>query len=389
MRHSVKTTRILPLFLPLTFALTIFASAEAASPRLLFTDDFERDETQQLKDELGNDWNTNSDKRAGGNKQVDLVDGTLHVFKHKTAHHNVSMTHPAKYKDCRVQLRFRIDHERDDLGIDFADMNCREVHAGHICKVFVRADGIEIFDFKFGRMNKPYRDAVKAGDVSDQQKTQLKNWQKQIGHTIALHTWHDLVVTIIKDTMAVELDGNQILSFTSPGMGHPQKDMIRFSARREVWLDDVKMHALSPEQPSSKTASQKASSQKTSVKHLFVAKLLLRRLDHVDLTNEQLDEFNQMSAGLREFIDQERAAVGITAETINRRDEAYSKLKQSDLSGDALWNELQQQAGLTSAQRDVFRETMDHYKKFRTNALKILTDEQRKRLPKGKLSKSK
>ncbi|MBR9803525.1 hypothetical protein GYB59_18350, partial [bacterium] len=33
---------------------------------LIFADDFERTESQELKDEPGNEWTTSSDKTAGG-----------------------------------------------------------------------------------------------------------------------------------------------------------------------------------------------------------------------------------------------------------------------------------------------------------------------------------
>ncbi len=384
----MPNTKSITVFLALT--LLIVDSAFAAQPpQLLFADDFERQESQETKDELGNGWGTNSENRAGGNKQVDLGDGILHVFKHKTADHNVSITHEAAYKDCRVELRFRLDHEGDDLGIDFADMDFPGVHAGHICKVFFRPSEIEMLDFKFGRMNKAYKDAAKAGTASKQQKADLKNFQKKIDHVIELNKWHDLSVTIIGDTMAVELDGAKVGAFSSPGMDHPDKDMIRFSARREVRLDDLKMYALDPMKGPSARAGNKPMADQPTVKHLFVAKLLLRKFDSVDLTGEQLAAFNRLSEDLRTMIDRKRDAVGITAETIKKRDEVYSKMKKSEPKDDAFWNLLQEKAGITAAQRDVFRETMEHYKTFRARAMNLLTEEQRKRLPKGKKAASK
>ena len=370
-------------------ALMLFLTCGIASAQkartLLFEDDFQRNESQELTDELGDGWATNSDKRAGGNKQVDLGDGTLFVFRHKDADHSVSVVHPAKYKDCRVELRLKIDHKKDDLGIDFADMDFKGVHAGHICKVFFRSDGIEMLDFKNGRMNKAYRDALKANTVTEQQRGALQRFRRQIECEITLGKWHDVVVTIIGDTMAVELDKKLIGSFSSPGMDHPEKDMIRFSASRQVRLDDLKMFELN----SANTISKKAVSKgEMPINHLFVAKLLLRRLEPVGMTVEQTKAFNQLSSELRNRIDKQRSSVGITKEIIGRRDEVYSELKKSDLTGDEFWTTLQEKAGITAAQRDVFRETQEQYKKFRANALKLLTDEQRRRVPKGKLPTS-
>ncbi|MEM7145334.1 MAG: hypothetical protein AAF591_09375 [Verrucomicrobiota bacterium] len=150
--------------------------------------------------------------------------------------------------------------------------------------------------------------------------------------------------------------------------------------------------AADEERPSSEHSSDLESTpskenSRKSAQHLFTAKLLLRRLETVDLTPEQLQSFNELSADLTARIWAKRETVGITKKTIERRDAVYSKLKETDLEGDAFWNTLQEEAGLTAAQRDVFRETLEHFKKFKADALGLLTDEQKARLPKGKFAK--
>ena len=45
--------------------------------KLIFEDSFDRNESQETKDEIGNGWGINSKSRAGGNKQADLRDGAL------------------------------------------------------------------------------------------------------------------------------------------------------------------------------------------------------------------------------------------------------------------------------------------------------------------------
>ncbi|HBE67308.1 MAG TPA: hypothetical protein DDW52_04090 [Planctomycetaceae bacterium] len=226
-------------------APTARSSTKAAnSAKLIFHDDFQRNESQEEREELGGKWSTNSTKRANGNKQLDLRDGALYIYRHKTADHGVSLVHPAKYRDCRVELRFRLDERSDDIGIDFADLTCKEVHAGHICKVNFRPDGIEILDFKYGRMKKSYRDAARAGKATEAQKTEAAKFQRKFKQAIELGKWHSAVVTIRSDTLSVSLDGKDVGSFRSPGIAHPAKDTIRFSARANAWMDDVKMVAL-------------------------------------------------------------------------------------------------------------------------------------------------
>ena len=58
---------------------SFFALASPDFGELIFEDDFERTESQEEKDEPGNEWTTSSDKTAGGRKQVDLRDGAMHM----------------------------------------------------------------------------------------------------------------------------------------------------------------------------------------------------------------------------------------------------------------------------------------------------------------------
>ena len=75
---------LMPNLLTLYVAVLILAVASGVcgageATKLLFEDDFQRSESQEDREELGNGWGTNSKKRAGGNKQVDLRDGALFI----------------------------------------------------------------------------------------------------------------------------------------------------------------------------------------------------------------------------------------------------------------------------------------------------------------------
>lgn len=377
-RYTLAT--ILMLALNFMLALnTLSAQApllpDADTGTLLFEDFFERNESQETKDELGSGWGTNSANRAGGNKQVDLGDGTLHVYRHDTADHSVSVVHPAEYRDCRVELKFRLGDKRDDLGIDFADLRCKEVHAGHICKIFFRSSGIEMQDLKSGRMNKTFHAASKAGTATDEQKAAVKKFQKKFSQPVPLNQWHSAIVTIAGDTMSVELNGKSAGRFSSPGIGHSRKDMVRFSVKREAWLDDVRMLSL-------KVPPATMQIRETPVKHLFVATLLLRRMKPVGMTAQQSAAFNKLSSDLRSRIDRLRSEAGIGKDTIAHRDEIYKVLKTKSLTESELYLQLQKRGGFTDAQRDAFRETQKQYKTFKSAALNLLTKEQRAKLTK-------
>lgn len=127
-----------------------------------------------------------------------------------------------------------------------------------------------------------------------------------------------------------------------------------------------------------------SASESHPAKHLFSAKLLLRRLQPAGLTDQQLHTFDALSAEFSDSVHQMRAEVGITKDLIKRRDEVYSQLKQTSLTGDELWNTLQDKAELTDAQRDAFRETQRLSKQFRSNVLALLTETQRSRISKNR-----
>ena len=132
------------------------------SGKLIFKDDFERNESQEVTDEVGNGWGTNSKSRAGGNKQVDLKDGAMHIFIHETADHGVSVTHPAEFRNGRVEIKFMLEHETDSLGLNFADLKCKEVWAGHLFKVVIGVKQTELADLKTGVMDLKIREARQA-----------------------------------------------------------------------------------------------------------------------------------------------------------------------------------------------------------------------------------
>ncbi len=119
----------------ITFAILVTTSCADDAPHgtLIFADDFNRAESQELVDEPGKGWKTNSRSRAKGNKQVDLKDGALHIFIHQEADHGVSVVHDAGFRDGAVQLRFKLESEGDSLGLNFADLKCKDLPTPATC----------------------------------------------------------------------------------------------------------------------------------------------------------------------------------------------------------------------------------------------------------------
>jgi hypothetical protein len=209
---------------------------------LVFQDDFERAESQEERDEPGNGWATNSAKRAQGDKQVDLKDGTMRIYISPRADHAVSVTHPFEFRNGSVALRFLLEDKKDSLGLNFADLNFKGVHAGHLFVVRIYSNRVEITDLKTGVMRKDIRETSKAKKaLSEEQKHALKGKSKRFEKVTATGKWHNLLVTVSEDQLSLELDGEQVGSFTSSGIAHPTKQMLRLSVPQNVVVDDVRL----------------------------------------------------------------------------------------------------------------------------------------------------
>jgi hypothetical protein len=222
--------------------LSSFMFSTADLGELVFHDDFKRSESQGKKDEPGKGWATNSAKRAQGDKQVDLKDGTMRIYISPRADHAVSVTHPFEFRNGSVALRFLLEDKKDSLGLNFADLNFKGVHAGHLFVVRIYSNRIEITDLKTGAMRKDIRETRKAKKaLSEEQNHALKGKSKRFTHETATGKWHELLVTVSGDQLSIELNGQQVGSFSSSGISHPTKQMLRLSVPQNVVVDDVRL----------------------------------------------------------------------------------------------------------------------------------------------------
>ena len=217
------------------------ANPELASKgKLIFSDDFNREEKDDRKEQVGNQWGTNSKSRAAGNKQVDLKDGALHITRHPVADHGVSVVQDVAFRDAIVELRFQLGKE-DDLGINIADMQEPTVHAGHLCVARIRLKRVEITDLKTGRMNLQIRESRKSGNPSEAVQKLVKEKSKYFPVDLQANQWHDLKVQIQGDKMSVSIDGKLIGDFESPGIAHPTKRRLRLAVGKSAVVDDLKI----------------------------------------------------------------------------------------------------------------------------------------------------
>ncbi|MCO8120572.1 DUF1080 domain-containing protein [Stieleria sp. TO1_6] len=205
---------------------------------IIFQDQFERTETDDQLEQVGNGWQTNSKSRAKGNKQVDLVDGALHIYRHDVADHGVSVVQDMAFKNAKIAMRFRIG-KGDELGINIADMKEKSVHAGHLCVAKIRTHKVSILDMKTGRMNLKMREKSQAKTLTAADKQLIASKEKSFPVDLEADQWHDLKVEIADQTMTVTIDGKQVGQFTSPGIGHNTKSRLRLAVAKEAWVDDI------------------------------------------------------------------------------------------------------------------------------------------------------
>lgn len=226
------------------FSVAALARLSAAEPhgQLIFQDDFARGESQEKSDEPGNGWATNSKSRAKGHKQVDLRDGALHIFIHAEADHAVSVTHPAEFTDGAVALRFKLEDPRDSLGLNFADLQFKEVHAGHLFAARISPKQVLFQDLKTGNMRLDIRTTRQAKQkLTAEQQQALAGKEKSVPHPVSIGQWHDLFVQVRADELSVTIDGQLVGRLQSAGIGHSTKRMLRLAVPRNAVVDDVKI----------------------------------------------------------------------------------------------------------------------------------------------------
>ena len=223
-------------------ALLLLAPPLRAAETLIFQDDFNRSLTSTASDSPGNGWTTNSKARAKGHQQVDLRQGAMYIFLHPEADHAVSVVHAAEFTHGRIALRFMLEDARDSLGLDFADPQCKEVHAGHLLAVRVSPKQVLLQDLKTGQMRLDIQTARQAKQkLSAEQEAALKGKQKPLPQAIAVGQWHDLVVTIAGAEVSVSVDGKPVGSLSSPGIAHPTKRQLRLAVPRNAVVDDLRI----------------------------------------------------------------------------------------------------------------------------------------------------
>lgn len=171
----------------------------------------------------------------------------MHIFIHETADHGVSVTHPAEFTDGIVELDFMLPGPKDNLGLNFADLQYKPVHAGHLFMVRIGTKSVELLDLKTGNMDEKIRALRLAKKVTPELEALLKTKKKRIPVSLQPGSWHRVAVTVKGDTLSVSIDGRPVGEFASEGIAHPTKRLLRLSVPGKAVVDNVKIFALETE----------------------------------------------------------------------------------------------------------------------------------------------
>lgn len=210
---------------------------------LVFSDDFERSEADDTKEQLGNGWVTNSKRRAAGTKQGDLKEGALTITMAKHADHGVSIKHDAPFDDGVVKVRFRM-HDKKGIGFNFNDPKCKVSHAGHICALQVKPHQVVFRDGKTGIFDKKVRARREAGASKSEIQKLTKGKFRYIKAKLELDRWYEATLRIQGPVMTAWIDGKKIGQLNSEGIDHAVKQNIAFAVSGTADVDDLRIWSL-------------------------------------------------------------------------------------------------------------------------------------------------
>ncbi len=224
----MKKRAFVTVLLPLLFVLVAIEAPPATAGEFkttIFEDDFSG---ATLKKEWGS-WKSESI----------VQDGVLVGITPKGSDHpSVNTIKLAPLADLEVAVSFQF-HGSPGFSVMFRDSDYKGSHAGHICHVAVSPNAVTLYDGKMGLFRQDIREKRKAGKKLDA-ATQSELKKKTSRNPVKLDpkAWHDLVIRIEGDVLAVSIDGAKVGRLQSEGIAHPIKSNMNITTvNREVHYD--------------------------------------------------------------------------------------------------------------------------------------------------------
>lgn len=219
---------------------------------LILEDAFDREETGNQADAIGNGWTSATANRVPDTKQADIDGGVLKVKTAAAAGHGAHIHHDALLEDGGAVVRFKLPglSKAESLTVGFVDRQTSKSLAGHICSATVtRPPGkVTLLDRKTGysdpdiaRRRAPFLESRTKlpADLEAVLAPKMRDftWTADSG-------WHELVVVTEGDEMRVSIDGRHVGSHRSDGFAHPAKRWFSLGIPTTAWIDDVKVYRV-------------------------------------------------------------------------------------------------------------------------------------------------
>ena len=112
-----------------------------------------------------------------------------------------------------------------------------------------------------------------------------------------------------------------------------------------------------------------------------VANQLLKQLEEVGLSDEQIAKVKELGKAAAASMKQLRDDAGITAELQKKRTEVQKALRESGKKGKELIAEINKAAGFSEAQAAALAKVNQARTKFQKEVIALLSDEQKAKLP--------
>ncbi|MCM8537775.1 MAG: hypothetical protein NE334_17670 [Lentisphaeraceae bacterium] len=229
----------------LSFVLSSYSQSPkelTSKAKLIFEDDFNRQESDDSKEELGKNWKTNSLKRAKGIKQADLKDDALYIKMAKEADHGVSVLHTNPFNNGVVKVKFKLLDSKG-IAFNFNDPKAKKVTwAGHVCAVKVTPKAVKIEDQIAGRFRLDIHKLNKEGKKKEAAKLRKgKDISKK--NPLDIGKWYEMTIVFQDTVLSAYIDDKKITELDSKGLAH-LKDNIAFAVSGEVEVDDLKVYSL-------------------------------------------------------------------------------------------------------------------------------------------------
>ena len=185
--------------------------------KLLFEDDFARSEMKPK-------WNV-------GKGFWSVKDGVASAAENPDDHHAAYsyITPSVAYKDAVAEFSFKFDGAKS-VQLNMRDSKYKDSHAGHIIRVQIQPNSVQVADWKLGVMKNEYYEMTSnpKTDAAVKKEIQEKIKDKSASFKVSFDAagWHQARVEVVGEELLVSLDGTPVAYLKSEGIAHPTKDML-------------------------------------------------------------------------------------------------------------------------------------------------------------------